>query len=63
MRRYLDTEAQSFLLLIHNRKSNENSKDAIFDEMTVGERYTNAGQYLIDAFPVVREALAKHGGK
>ena len=37
--------------------------DAIFDEMTVGERYTNAGQYLIDAFPVVREALEKHGGK
>lgn len=37
--------------------------DAIYDEMTVGERYTNAGQYLIDAFPVVRDALEKHGGE
>lgn len=31
--------------------------DAIGDEMTVGERYTNAGQYLIDALPAAREAL------
>jgi len=37
--------------------------DAISKEMTVGERYTNAGQYLIDALPVVREALEKHGGE
>lgn len=35
--------------------------DAIFDEMTVGERYTNAGQYLVDAFPVVCDVIKKHG--
>lgn len=33
--------------------------EAIGDEMTVGERYTNAGQYLLDALPLVREALAE----
>lgn len=33
--------------------------DAIADEMTVGERYTNAGQYLIDSLPTARAAIAK----
>lgn len=33
--------------------------EAISEEMTVGERYTNAGQYLIDALPTVRAALAQ----
>lgn len=32
--------------------------DAIGDEMTVGERYTNAGQHLIDALPTARAAIA-----
>ena len=33
--------------------------EAISEEMTVGERYTNAGQYLIDALPTARAALAQ----
>lgn len=37
--------------------------NAIYDEMTVGERYTNAGQFLVDAFPTVREMIEKHGGE
>lgn len=36
--------------------------DAIGDEMTLGERYTNAGQYLIDSVPLVREAIEKSIG-
>ena len=36
--------------------------DAIGDEMTVGERYTNAGQYLIDAIEPINTALAKAEG-
>lgn len=32
--------------------------EAIGDEMTVGDRYTNAGQYLIDSLCPSREALA-----
>jgi hypothetical protein len=34
--------------------------EAIGDEMTVGERYTNAGQYLLDALEPARAALAQH---
>ncbi|HEX7387846.1 MAG TPA: hypothetical protein VF285_11325 [Castellaniella sp.] len=37
--------------------------NAIGQEMTVGERYTNAGQYLIDALPPCTTALAKAEGK
>lgn len=37
--------------------------DAISDEMTTGERYTNAGQYLIDALAPCATALAKAEGK
>lgn len=37
--------------------------EAISDEMTVGERYTNAGQYLIDALMPVREAIVKATGE
>ncbi|WP_368640430.1 hypothetical protein ABRZ04_04245 [Castellaniella ginsengisoli] len=37
--------------------------EAISDEMTVGERYTNAGQYLIDALPTVRAALAQQSAE
>lgn len=37
--------------------------DEIGHEMTVGERYTNAGQYLIDALPPCTTALAKAEGK
>lgn len=33
--------------------------EAISEEMTVGERYTNAGQHLVDALPTLRDALAK----
>jgi hypothetical protein len=36
--------------------------DAIGDEMTVGERYTNAGQYLLDALIPARDAIAKASG-
>lgn len=36
--------------------------DAIGDEMTVGERYTNAGQYLLDALQPARDAIAKATG-
>lgn len=34
--------------------------EAISDEMTVGERYTNAGQYLLDALGPLRAALSQH---
>ena len=37
--------------------------DAIGDEMTVGERYTNSGQYLLDALQPARAALAKAEGE
>lgn len=37
--------------------------EAISDEMTIGERYTNAGQYLIDSLTPVREVIAKVEGK
>lgn len=33
--------------------------EAIGDEMTFGERYTNAGQYLIDSLNPAREAIAE----
>jgi len=33
--------------------------DAIGDEMTVGDRFTNAGQYLIDALMPARAAISK----
>lgn len=33
--------------------------EAISDEMTVGERYTNAGQYLLDALGPLRTALSQ----
>lgn len=36
--------------------------DAIADEMTVGERFTNAGQYLVDALEPARAIIAKHRG-
>ena len=36
--------------------------DSIGDEMTVGERYTNAGQYLLDALQPARSAIAKATG-
>ena len=36
--------------------------DAIGDEMTVGERYANARQYLIDSLPLARAAIAKARG-
>jgi hypothetical protein len=36
--------------------------EAISEKMTLGERYTNAGQYLIDALPLVRAALANAQG-
>lgn len=32
--------------------------ESISDEMTVGDRWTNAGQDLLDALPVTRNALA-----
>lgn len=37
--------------------------DAIGDEMTVGERYTNAGQYLLDSLAPARAAIAKATGE
>lgn len=37
--------------------------NAIGHEMTLGERYTNAGQYLIDALDPARAAIAKAEGK
>lgn len=37
--------------------------ESIIDEMTVGERYTNAGQYLIDAVPEARAAILKATGE
>ena len=37
--------------------------DAIGDEMTVGERYTNAGQYLIDSLNPARAAIKKAEGQ
>jgi hypothetical protein len=37
--------------------------DAIGDEMTVGERYTNAGQYLIDSLNPARDAIKKAEGQ
>ena len=37
--------------------------DAIGDEMTVGERYTNAGQYLLDSLTPARAAIAKATGE
>lgn len=37
--------------------------DAIGDEMTVGERYTNAGQYLLDSLNPARAAIAKATGE
>jgi len=36
--------------------------DAIGDEMTVGERYTNAGQYLLDSLQPSIAAIAKAEG-
>lgn len=36
-----------------------NALEEIGKEMTVGERYTNAGQYLLDALNPAREAIAK----
>lgn len=36
--------------------------EAISDEMTVGERYTNAGQYLLDALQPARNAIANVTG-
>ena len=36
--------------------------EAIGDEMTVGERYTNAGEYLIDALMPSRVAIVKATG-
>lgn len=37
--------------------------DAIANEMTVGERYTNAGQYLLDSLEPSRVAIAKATGE
>ena len=37
--------------------------EAIADEMTVGERYTNAGQHLIDSLEPSRAAIAKATGE
>lgn len=37
--------------------------EAISNEMTVGERYTNAGQHLLDALEPARMALAKALGQ
>lgn len=36
-----------------------NALEEIGNEMTVGERYTNAGQYLLDSLGPVREAITK----
>lgn len=36
--------------------------EAIADEMTVGDRYTNAGQHLLDALTPCRDAIAKATG-
>jgi hypothetical protein len=36
--------------------------DAIGAEMTVGDRFTNAGQYLLDALTPAREAISKATG-
>lgn len=33
--------------------------EAIDAELTVGDRFTNAGQYLLDALPLLRAALAQ----
>lgn len=43
-------------------ESAEKALTAISDEMTVGERYTNAGQHLLDVLPLVREAVTKARG-
>lgn len=37
--------------------------EEISNEMTLGERYTNAGQYLIDALQPSREAISKALGE
>ena len=45
--------------LVEALKLAQKALDAIGDEMTVGERYTNAGQYLIDTVGPIKDALAK----
>lgn len=37
--------------------------DAIGDDMTVGERWTNAGQHLLDALMPAKKAIAKAIGE
>lgn len=37
--------------------------EAIGEEMTVGDRYTNAGQYLLDSLNPARAAIAKATGQ
>ena len=48
--------------LVEALKAAKKALDAIGDEMIVGERYTNAGQYLIEAIEPVNAALAKAEG-
>lgn len=40
-----------------------NALEEISGEMTVGDRFTNAGQYMIDALPIARAAMKKIGGE
>lgn len=39
-----------------------NALEEISIEMTVGDRFTNAGQYMLDALPIASRAIAKAGG-
>lgn len=49
--------------LLEALKLADKTMEEISKEMTVGERYTNAGQYLIDTPAVVRAAIAKAQGE
>jgi hypothetical protein len=49
--------------LIEALKLADKTMEEISKEMTAGERYTNAGQYLLDTPAVVRAAIAKAQGE
>ena len=55
----LEDAKQTIGELLASARAAERALDAIAAEMTVGERYTNAGQHLVDALPFVRAGIAK----
>ena len=46
-------------VLLEAVKKAEKALDAIADDMTVGDRWTNAGQHLLDALPILRAAIER----